>query len=80
MAVFARLLATRMCPECTGPMKLYITEEGVQLLACLNCQFEIVDRDTESLSGVRQLVARDRREHAERKAAGPRGVKKSERQ
>jgi hypothetical protein len=57
-------------------MGLYITEEGVQLLACMSCRFEIIDRDTESLGGAPQMVARDRREHADRKAAAPHGIKK----
>jgi hypothetical protein len=67
--------ATRMCPTCAGPIKLYITEEGVQFAACMRCQFETLDRWSESLDKVRQLVTLDRREYAKAHATR-RGVKK----
>jgi hypothetical protein len=68
--VFQRLVESQMCPECGGPLRLYITEQGVQLLACLNGWFDVVDRQVDELvlDWVRHMAARNCREHAERKA------------
>jgi hypothetical protein len=48
-------------------MRHYITEHGVQLLACMSCRFEMVEppNPSESLDRVRQMAARDQREHGE---------------
>jgi hypothetical protein len=67
--VFHRLAETRMCPKCIGPLKLYVTEEGIRLLACMNCGFDVADQQSNelALSQVRQMAARDRREHSKQK-------------
>ena len=66
MIVFDGLAESRICPECDGPLRLYVTEQGFQLLACMNCLFDVTDqkRKAHALSRVRQMAARDRREHA----------------
>jgi hypothetical protein len=67
--VFRRLVETRICPQCGGPLRHYITELGFQLLACMNCWFDVVDHPVEKLAfnKVRQIAARDRQEQADRK-------------
>ena len=66
MIVFDGLAESRICPECDGPLRLYVTEQGIQLLACMNCLFDVADqkRKAPTLRRVRQMAARDRREHA----------------
>ena len=60
--VFHRLAETRICPDCGGPLNLYLIEEGIQLLACLNCPFNVVDGQSAELvlNKVRQMAERDR--------------------
>jgi hypothetical protein len=68
--VFDRLATSRICPKCSSQVKLYVTEGGIQFLACMNCPFDLADRiysEEAVLNQVRQMAARDRREHAERK-------------
>ena len=67
--VFHRLAETRICPDCGGPLNLYLIEQGIQLLACLNCPFDVVDGKSQELvlNKIRQMAERDRREHAEHK-------------
>jgi hypothetical protein len=50
-------------------LKLYLIEQGIQLLACLNCPFDVIDGQSPELvlNKVRQVAERDRREHLEHK-------------
>ena len=41
---FDRLAESRMCPECGDLLWLYVTEEGIQLLACMSCPFDVADQ------------------------------------
>jgi hypothetical protein len=65
---FDRLAKTRLCPRCAGPLRVYVTEDGAQLLACIRCEFEMADRPSESLDKVRQFAKRDRRAYMNRNA------------
>jgi hypothetical protein len=73
VSLFDRLVQTRICPECSDLMRLYVTPDGIPLLACMGCQFERVDGDGESLDSARELAVRDRGERRSRKM---RGIKK----
>jgi hypothetical protein len=69
--VFDRLAESRMCPECRDLLKLYVTVEGIQLLACMNCPFDLADQmpgEEAVLNEVRHMAARDRSEHVEHKS------------
>ena len=64
--MFDGLAESRICPECDGLLRLYVAENGIQFLACMNCPFDVADRKSKgpSLNRVRHMAARDRREHA----------------
>ena len=68
--VFDRLAESRICPLCGDLLRLYVTEAGIQLLACMSCSFDVADQtySKESvLNRVRQMAVRDRREHSQQK-------------
>jgi hypothetical protein len=54
-----------MCPKCGDVLRLYVSEAGIQLLACMGCPFDLADRDYGKevvLNKVRHMASRDHRE------------------